>query len=150
VAKRPAVKFAPTANVKLSELRGMAGWYLLCFDTPLVLGINVRREVRHYLGSSVNIARRLQKHATAPDARILQLAKQRGITFRVVRIWEAPEGTNGAQRWAEERRLKGISGGRLCPCCHPGTKRGCRAARPATSPIPYGEEYVDAGEDQPW
>lgn len=146
MATRRAVRFAPTAGKKLKDLRGVAGWYLLCFDEPLVLGINVRREVRHYLGSSVNMARRLQKHAANPDARILQIAKSRGITFRVVRIWEAPEGTNGAARWAEERRLKGISAGRLCPCCHPGTKAGCRRRLPA----PVIEEQGEDQEDMPW
>ena len=147
-----SVAFAPTAGVKLSELQKVAGLYLLCFDEPLVLGINVRREVRHYIGTSVNIAARLKKHATAPDARILQLARQRGITWRVVRIWVSEEGSNQGSRYREERRLKQISAGRLCPCCHPGTKRGCRrVVRPvAPEPVAYGEDYEDAEDEQPW
>jgi hypothetical protein len=151
VARKPAVAIDPTAGIKPRELRKLPGCYLICFDQPLVLGINVRHEVRHYLGTSVNMATRLEKHATRPDARLLQLAKARGITWRVVRIWAMPE-SNQPERYRMERRLKQIKPLRLCPCCHPGNRRGCFDAKAPVPPEPtsYGEEYEDYGDDQPF
>lgn len=157
MARKRSIRVAPQAGVRQADLK-VGGLYLLCFDRPLILGINVRREVRHYCGASVNVLRRLQKHATNPDARIMQLAKDRGITWRVVRVWLDVPGGNQGTRWAAERRLKGISAGRLCPCCHPGTKRGC-VYQPATEHPPepatmaaeqHEEEGWDYDDDSPF
>ena len=80
--------------------------YLIHFDTP----ISQDHTCQHYLGSCVDLDERMQTHRVKPDARLLQVAKERGIGFRVVRIWEG-----GRQL---ERKLKNLHNGKkLCPVC---------------------------------
>ena len=155
-------KLAPSLGVSRDALKGAAGCYVIHFDRPLILGINVRREVGHYIGTSVNILRRLQKHASKPDAKLMAMVKAQGISWTVTRVFVDGPASNQATRYQEERRLKGISAGRLCAECHPGTRRGCHHGRGTTPPAPapefaassgetpYGEEYEDYGDDQPF
>lgn len=78
--------------------------YLLHFDRP----ISDRHTCQHYLGSCIDLDARMHSHRTHPDARLLQVAKERGITFIVVRIWA------GGRKL--ERQLKKLKNGRkLCP-----------------------------------
>jgi hypothetical protein len=64
----------------------------------------------HYLGTTVDLDRRLAQHREGTGARILAAAVQRGIKFDVVRTW--PGGR------AEERRLMNHHNSpRLCPRC---------------------------------
>ncbi len=80
--------------------------YLLHFDRP----ISENHTCQHYLGSCVDLDERVHEHRTNPDARLLQVAKERGIGFTVVRIW-----AGGRQL---ERQLKSLHNGRkLCPVC---------------------------------
>jgi predicted GIY-YIG superfamily endonuclease len=130
-------KLAPTLGVTKDALRGAAGCYVIHFDRPLILGINVRREVGHYIGTSVDIFRRLQKHATKPDAKLMAMVRAQGISWTVTRVFVDGPASNQATRYQEERRLKEISAGRLCDTCHPGTRRGCHHRRP-------GAEYPAA------
>lgn len=80
--------------------------YLLHFDRP----ISPSSTTQHYIGSSRYFEARIRKHKLNPDARLLQVAKERGIGFTVARIW-----TGGRK---EERRLKNLHNGKkLCPIC---------------------------------
>lgn len=79
----------------------------------------------HYLGYAENIAARLAAHQAGTGARLTAVAKERGIGFRLVRVWV------GLGR-ADERKLKNRKHGpRLCPLCHP-TKHTQAAAWPPT------------------
>jgi hypothetical protein len=64
----------------------------------------------HYLGTTVDLDRRLAQHRDGTGARILAAAVQRGIGFELVRTW--PGGRD------VERRLKSHHNApRLCPRC---------------------------------
>lgn len=58
--------------------------YLLHFDSILFKSTRVR----HYLGTSKVFRYRMKKHATDPDAKVLQVAKALGIKFTVVALWD--------------------------------------------------------------
>jgi hypothetical protein len=80
--------------------------YLLHFHQP----ISPNHTCQHYIGSSQDVTFRAWIHKTKPDARLLQVAKERGIGFSVVRIWEG--GFN------LERKLKSRKNApKLCPVC---------------------------------
>jgi len=80
--------------------------YLLHFDKP----ISDNHTCQHYLGSCTDLDDRMREHRDNPDARLLQVAKERGIGFRVVRVW-----AGGRQL---ERQLKNLHNGKkLCPVC---------------------------------
>jgi predicted GIY-YIG superfamily endonuclease len=82
--------------------------YLLHFDTPYY-------HAQHYLGSTVDLARRLQQHAWGTSyggARLLEVINQAGIAWHLVRTWDGGR--------ALERELKNRKNGRLlCPLCNP-------------------------------
>lgn len=81
--------------------------YLVHLDTPLA-------HAQHYIGFKKQPgAAREVKHQNGNGARMLAVAKARGITFREVRVWP------GADR-RFERRLKNTANARiLCPSCNP-------------------------------
>ena len=83
--------------------------YLLHFDRP----ISDRHTCQHYLGyTSRRLGLRISEHKQGlrRAARLTQVAKERGISFTVVRTWK---GTR-----QDERRLKNQkSGNDLCPLC---------------------------------
>lgn len=82
--------------------------YLLHFERP----ISARHTCQHYLGTADNLATRIQQHERGGSmaARLCQVAHERGIAFRVARVW-----LGGREL---ERRLKGRHGApRLCPFC---------------------------------
>lgn len=82
--------------------------YLLHFSQP----ISEAHTCQHYLGSAIDLAARLRQHRTQPDARLLQVAKERNIDFTLARVW-----TNVPRTL--ERKLKDQKQGpRLCPICH--------------------------------
>ena len=90
--------------------------YLLHFERP----ISDRHTCQHYLGyTSRRLFIRIQDHrkGTRSAARLTQVAKERGISFRVVRTWR---GTRN-----DERRLKNRKEGPyLCPVCQGRKPRG--------------------------
>ncbi len=88
----------------------MAGTvYLLHFDTPL--GTVGRGSASHYLGYTSNLKHRLLEHeAGTSQARIVQVLRQRGGTFRLARTWR---GT----RTYERRLKKNGHFNLLCPIC---------------------------------
>lgn len=81
--------------------------YLLHFDRP----ISDRHTCQHYLGSADDLAQRLKKHRNDPDARLLQVAKERGIGFTVARIWTNKP--RGFERTLKNRKCSK----RMCPIC---------------------------------
>jgi predicted GIY-YIG superfamily endonuclease len=80
--------------------------YLIHFDQPYY-------HARHYLGTTNDLAQRLQQHQWGTrygGARLMEVITQAGITWRVACTW--PGGR------ALERQLKNWHGGaRLCPIC---------------------------------
>lgn len=97
--------------------------YLIHFDRP----INPGHPARHYLGSAADLSARLAAHAAGSRraARLTQVAKKRGITWQVVRLWCGGR--------AIERQLKAHKNAPLyCPICHPDSYR----SGPAPAPPP--------------
>ena len=81
--------------------------YLLHFSQPIAPG---RHTTRHYLGYSDDWERRIAEHRAGTGARLTQVAKERGISFVVARLWDGDR--------ALERQLKRRHAGpRLCPIC---------------------------------
>jgi len=80
--------------------------YLLHFERP----ISPCHTAQHYIGSAEKLIGRLDVHHDCPDARLLQVAKERGIDFALARTW--PGGRD------LERKIKNWKmGPRLCPIC---------------------------------
>lgn len=81
--------------------------YLLHFERP----ISDRHTCQHYLGYTARqLADRLDAHACGEGARLTQIARERGISWRCVRTWTGSR--------ADERRLKNRKAApRLCPIC---------------------------------
>jgi hypothetical protein len=83
--------------------------YLIHLDQKLGSD-HPKGRARHYLGTTINLDRRLAQHRDGTGARILAAATARGIGFDVVRTW--PGGRD------EERRMKKLHNApRLCPRC---------------------------------
>lgn len=82
----------------------MSGYvYLIHFDQPV-------GHARHYLGYTVDVERRLAMHRRGAGARLMQVVKQRGITWAVAWVKVGDR--------TEERRLKNLHGSsRICPIC---------------------------------
>lgn len=77
--------------------------YLLHLDRPL-------GHARHYCGWTSDLPARLARHAQGQGARLLQVARERGITWTLAATWP---GTR-----ADERQRKGRgSAVKYCPIC---------------------------------
>jgi predicted GIY-YIG superfamily endonuclease len=80
--------------------------YLLHFDRKL-------GHAQHYLGYSEDLDQRLAAHRAGNGARLLEVLKERGISWQLARTW-----LDGDRKL--ERRLKRWhGGGQLCPGCDP-------------------------------
>lgn len=81
--------------------------YLLHLDPPY-------KHARHYTGFTTNLERRLEEHRSGLGARLMQVVKEAGGSFRVARTWP---GTRGLERAIKDMR----AAPRLCPECsdHP-------------------------------
>lgn len=78
---------------------------MLHFDTPL-------QHARHYLGYARDgrLEERLEEHRAGRGARLMEVCRERDITWRLVRTW--PGGRD------VERKLKNRKNApRLCPVC---------------------------------
>jgi predicted GIY-YIG superfamily endonuclease len=64
----------------------------------------------HYLGTTMNLDRRLATHREGKGARILAAANERGIAYDVVRTWD---GGRDLERQLKRQR----NAPRLCPRC---------------------------------
>jgi len=91
--------------------------YLLHLDEPISQGPDPRtgipRAAKHYLGFSADVPSRLEDHRAGKGARLLEVAKQRGIGFKLVRVW--PDTDRNFERRLHNRK----SSPRLCPLCNP-------------------------------
>lgn len=92
--------------------------YLIHFDEPY-------KHARHYIGSAVDLDKRLEEHARGTGSRLMAVIMAAGIPWQLARTWDG-----GRQL---ERRLKTLGGAaRLCPICSPSTKWGEFTRKPAT------------------
>lgn len=83
--------------------------YLIHFNQKL-------HHAQHYLGSSDDLAARLDVHRNGHGARLIQVITALGISWQLARTWPG-----GRQL---ERRLKNQKNGpRLCPICNPKLER---------------------------
>jgi hypothetical protein len=81
--------------------------YLLCI-TPPIAG-----HAHHYCGSTWDLASRLAAHAAGTSqARLMQVAKECGATFRLVRTWHG--GRDLERQFKDAQHLS-----RYCPDCTP-------------------------------
>jgi predicted GIY-YIG superfamily endonuclease len=65
----------------------------------------------HYLGFTTDLEQRLEDHESGQGARLMEVAKERGIKFELVRTWDR-------QTRNFERQLKNRKNARfLCPIC---------------------------------
>lgn len=92
----------------------MRGVYLIHFNQP----ISDRHTCQHYIGYSKDIDARIEMHRKGTSgARLFEVAKARGITFRVAQIWK-----NKPLKF--ERELKNKKNARkFCPICQTGETR---------------------------
>lgn len=58
--------------------------YLLKLSKPLG---NEKHSAQYYLGSCKNLEDRLQKHRSGNGAAFLKAAKEKNITFNLIRVW---------------------------------------------------------------
>lgn len=80
--------------------------YLLHLDAPL----SDRHTAQHYLGFTFHIPSRMKKHSDGAGARFMQVAKERGISYVIARIWPGDRNF--------ERQLKNQKNSpKLCPIC---------------------------------
>jgi len=104
--------------------------YLLHFDRA------VADHARHYLGWTSDLDARLDAHREGRGARLMEVCRERGITWHVSRTWE---GTRDRERALKDR----AESPRLCPDCTPSpfpTASGrSGAARPDPEPDPEAE-----------
>ena len=82
-----------------------SGVYLLHFHSPL-------GHASHYLGYADDIDRRIAMHHEGRGARLTQVARERGITFTLARVWE------GQDRNFERRLKNRKNAPKLCPYCN--------------------------------
>ena len=81
--------------------------YLLHFETKIAPETHT---TQHYIGYAGDVDKRLASHKNRPDARLVQVAKERGIGFGLARTWEGDR--------KRERQIKNWKmGPRLCPIC---------------------------------
>jgi predicted GIY-YIG superfamily endonuclease len=85
--------------------------YLLHFDRPLgPPGASAKNTARHYVGWAQNVKRRLAEHEAGRGARLLEVAREAGITWQLARMWPGSR--------ARERQIKQQGGHRRqCPLC---------------------------------
>ena len=69
-------------------------------------------QAQHYLGSTNNLAARLEQHQNGTGARITEVFAERSIDFILVRTWA---GSRDLERHLKSRHNNRI----LCPLCNP-------------------------------
>jgi predicted GIY-YIG superfamily endonuclease len=79
--------------------------YLIHLDKPIA-------HARHYIGWTASEPARTARHANGNGARLLAVAKDHGISWRVVRTWP------GASKRFERRLKNAANAPRLCPVCN--------------------------------
>jgi predicted GIY-YIG superfamily endonuclease len=81
--------------------------YLLHFSRPICPS----RPTRHYIGWTTDLDERIREHRRGKGARLCQVARERGIGFRVAEVWLGDRQL--------ERQLKNLKNSpKLCPICN--------------------------------
>lgn len=84
------------------------GVYLIHMEQPVAAG----RPAQHYIGWSPDVFARLISHRKGQGARILAACNERGIAYKIARVWKYEGRTF-------ERKLKNRKNARiLCPTCN--------------------------------
>lgn len=88
--------------------------YLIHFSRP----ISDKHTCQHYLGYASDLEERIERHRNGAGARLLAVAKERGIDFEVVRVWK-----NRTRKF--ERHLKNQKNAKVyCPICSKKPRKG--------------------------
>jgi hypothetical protein len=77
--------------------------YLLHLDPPF-------KHARHYTGWTANLEERLEAHRSGRGARLMEVVKDAGGSFRVARTWP---GSRDLERAIKNRK----EAPKLCPVC---------------------------------
>lgn len=81
--------------------------YLLHFDKR----ISPKHTTQHYLGWAEDVEARVAEHRAGRGARLTEVARERGIGFKIARLWQ-----NEDRNF--ERKLKNRKNApKLCPIC---------------------------------
>lgn len=83
--------------------------YLLHFSDR----INPTHPCQHYIGFSEDVATRITQHRAGQGARLCEVAKERGISMELARVWW--EGDRKLERQLKNRK----NSPKLCPLCNP-------------------------------
>jgi predicted GIY-YIG superfamily endonuclease len=110
--------------------------YLLHFDQA------VSDHARHYLGWASDLVVRLEAHREGRGARLMEVCKERGITWHVSRTWE---GTRDRERAIKDR----AESPRLCPDCTPSPRPVASGRSAAARPEPR-PPAPEPGMSWPW
>jgi predicted GIY-YIG superfamily endonuclease len=94
--------------------------YLLHLDPPL-------KHARHYTGWTSDLDQRLEAHRAGRGARLLEVVREAGGTFRLVRTWP---GSRTLERAIKNRK----EAPKLCPECSPHPLPVARGRAADTSP----------------
>lgn len=78
--------------------------YLIHFNEPLA-------HSNHYIGYTNNLEKRMDRHARDDGAKILKILKEKGIGWKVVKVWV------GGDRKLEKRLKNRGGASRICPIC---------------------------------
>jgi predicted GIY-YIG superfamily endonuclease len=97
--------------------------YLLHLDPPV-------KHARHYTGWTSNLEERLEAHRSGRGARLMEVVKEAGGTFRVARTWP---GSRDLERAIKDRK----EAPKLCPECT-ASPRPLATGRSAAPAIPAG------------
>jgi predicted GIY-YIG superfamily endonuclease len=79
--------------------------YLLHLDPPY-------KHARHYIGWASDLDQRMEAHRSGRGARLMEVVKDAGGTFQLVRTWPGPR---ALERAIKNRR----EAPKLCPTCSP-------------------------------
>jgi len=80
--------------------------YLLHFEEPIA-------HAKHYLGSAKDLKQRLKQHRQGRGARLLEVAKEKGINFKVSRVWTTKNDKRDLEKKLKARKNSPC----LCPFC---------------------------------
>ena len=125
------------------QASGGSTCYLLHFDRPYMPypGAPPGSCAGHYSGTATDLPARLAEHEKGQGARLLQVVKAAGITWRLARTW--PGGRD------RERQLKNQGGAsRRCPECGV-TPRSAQGARQQTAARKQPQAREDAQAQSP-
>ncbi len=92
-----------------NSLPHFPGVYLVHMERPVTDG----RPAQHYIGWSTDVFARLNEHRKSQGARILAVCNERGISYKIARVWKFKDRSF-------ERQLKNRKNARIiCPECNP-------------------------------